>query len=188
MSVTNTQLIHRTVHKRGEEEGFKPRRFLLPTEAPEEDMGLVLRLDGVKDGSSINSSVGTSRPTTSLVPAKMCGHTNSKAVAQWALFTWVLHVHKVSDWVQKLLLRLLPVFLYMSLLVGAVQALGVMYLLTRSVLPPGAYFLLSCIGIMGYCYGTTVPQQQQPGAKGGRRGASPSLSQSGSEVHLKDLN
>ena len=121
------------------------------------------------------------------VPAKLCGQT--KAVAQWALWTWTFQIQKVwhipspspcfyesveliplidvlnlqvSEAIQRLLIRLLPVMLYASLLVSVVQAGAVFYLLALSFLPLGAWFLLACIGIMCYFYVSTAMRSMCP--------------------------
>lgn len=120
------------------------RRFLLPATGEGEDMGLVMRLDRNLGNAPMN-------------PAKLCQMPKTK-LARWALFTWTFQVNKVNESMQKLFIRLLPIMLYMSLLVSAIQAVGVIYLLAASVLPLGVWFLLICLTLMCYFFVSTSVQ------------------------------
>jgi sorbitol-specific phosphotransferase system component IIBC len=57
---------------------------------------------------------------------------------------------------------LLPYFLYMSVLVLAIQSAAVVALLAQSHLPLGLWFLLGCIGtLVGiFCYTAVLPTAQ----------------------------
>ncbi|CAG7830995.1 unnamed protein product [Allacma fusca] len=182
MSVTKTLVHHATTTTTTTMMNNSARRFLLPSEG--EDMGLVMRLD-----SKLEPGLRTHGGSTP-VPAKLCGQT--KAVATWALSTWTSQIQKVSDSIQRLLIRLLPVMLYTSLLVSLLQAGAVIYLLASSALPLGVWFLLGCLAIMCYFYLTTILSRSNGTSATSRRlshsSSSASLSPSTSDNKFNNNN
>jgi len=155
MSLTNTQVIHQSPGTKKMSSASGNPRFLLPAGGLDsEESGLVMLLDSKRD---VARALGSTP-----VPAKLCGQT--KAVARWALWTWTFQTQKVSDAIQRMLIRMLPVMLYASLLVSVMQAVAVVYLLTASILPLGACFLLGCIAIMCYFYVSTAARSMYPSA------------------------
>jgi len=181
-------------------------RFCLPTMATStstastnqfdsEDKGLVMMLDSQVEKSLINmgnpalrspldglcgqsqghSSLGSS-PSSSVSVSVLSVSTASLLLSSQQYY--LKSLHRLNSFVQTQLTRFLPFFLYLTLLVLGVQAMGVLSLILLAESQPwGLWFLMGCGATLGFLFsytGDSQPSIQTP---------PPSPSHSSSQLH-----
>jgi len=136
-----------------------------------DDLGLIMKLD------SRRRRVGILKPSNAAsvpVTAKFCGQT--EAVAGLALLSASLvqtipesilkRLYQLNSVIEKEASKLLPFFLYASLFVLGLQAVGIIFLFINSILPVGLWFLLTCGVVLGglFCHTSSfgLSQVQTP--------------------------
>ncbi|OXA58492.1 uncharacterized protein LOC110847498 [Folsomia candida] len=177
MSFTETQVIHNLSQS--------PSRsivgsFILgntKTGIEGDDKGLIMTLDS-KLGDVIKPINVLPPPPPSRIPVvtshQFCGLSSlsgwllrALSYFQNAHLAIVSFTNNMDETIQKKVAHILPLFLYLSLLVLAVQGVVIMVLLAQSLLPLGMWFLMTCISCMGgiFCSTSVITEYDKPYAK-----------------------